>query len=265
MPVGGTDYEAMLHAVLDAFSAGGTADRYLIVLSDGESQTDDLAGPRRRPAQEKHPRDRPRRRHRAGRVHPRRVGRLREGRARRRRALQAQQLHAAGARLGHQRRVHRRQRVGRPRRAAQTDGRGRPPRRVQGAHPGAAAGALPVGAGARAALPAAQPLARIPGAAARAQPAAGSRYRKADTRTGKPRLAGAAERPPRRCMSRWPVCRCSGFRLVRRRGHLGLRRAAQQAGRTPLGAAGARPPATMPRWRRRPSRGDGVCRKPSSR
>jgi len=40
MPVGGTDYEAMLHAVLDAFSAGGTADRYLIVLSDGESQTD---------------------------------------------------------------------------------------------------------------------------------------------------------------------------------------------------------------------------------
>jgi Ca-activated chloride channel homolog len=40
MPVGGTDYEAMLHAVLDAFSASGTADRYLIVLSDGESQTD---------------------------------------------------------------------------------------------------------------------------------------------------------------------------------------------------------------------------------
>ena len=40
MPVGGTDYEAMLHAVLDAFSASGMADRYLIVLSDGESQTD---------------------------------------------------------------------------------------------------------------------------------------------------------------------------------------------------------------------------------
>lgn len=40
MPVGGTDYEAMLRAVIDAFSAGGTADRYLIVLSDGESQTD---------------------------------------------------------------------------------------------------------------------------------------------------------------------------------------------------------------------------------
>jgi Ca-activated chloride channel family protein len=40
MPVGGTDYEAMLRAVLDAFSTGGTADRYLIVLSDGESQTD---------------------------------------------------------------------------------------------------------------------------------------------------------------------------------------------------------------------------------
>ena len=47
MPVGGTDYEAMLHAVLDAFSASGTADRYLIILSDGESQTDgwkDLLG-----------------------------------------------------------------------------------------------------------------------------------------------------------------------------------------------------------------------------
>ncbi|MDD2764451.1 MAG: VWA domain-containing protein [Opitutaceae bacterium] len=40
MPVVGTDYEAMLRAVLDAFGDGGTADRYLIVLSDGESQTD---------------------------------------------------------------------------------------------------------------------------------------------------------------------------------------------------------------------------------
>ena len=40
MPVVGTDYEAMLRAVLDAFSASGTADRYLIILSDGESQTD---------------------------------------------------------------------------------------------------------------------------------------------------------------------------------------------------------------------------------
>ncbi len=40
MPVGGTNYEAMLRAVLDAFGASGTADRYLIILSDGESQTD---------------------------------------------------------------------------------------------------------------------------------------------------------------------------------------------------------------------------------
>lgn len=39
MPVGGTDYAAMLRAVLDAFSASSTADRYLIVLSDGESTT----------------------------------------------------------------------------------------------------------------------------------------------------------------------------------------------------------------------------------
>jgi Ca-activated chloride channel family protein len=47
LPVGGTDYGAMLRAVLDAFSAGSSADRYLIVLSDGESLTDDwrdLAG-----------------------------------------------------------------------------------------------------------------------------------------------------------------------------------------------------------------------------
>lgn len=41
MPVGGTDYEAMLHAALDAFDSSGGADRYLIILSDGESQTDD--------------------------------------------------------------------------------------------------------------------------------------------------------------------------------------------------------------------------------
>lgn len=40
MPLGGTDYEAMLRAVLDAFGASGTADRYLIILSDGESQTE---------------------------------------------------------------------------------------------------------------------------------------------------------------------------------------------------------------------------------
>ena len=45
MPVGGTNYEAMLHAVLDAFSASSTADRYLIVLSDGESQDDGWQGP----------------------------------------------------------------------------------------------------------------------------------------------------------------------------------------------------------------------------
>jgi Ca-activated chloride channel family protein len=47
MPVGGTNYDAMLRAVLDAFSASGTADRYLIILSDGESQTEgwrDLVG-----------------------------------------------------------------------------------------------------------------------------------------------------------------------------------------------------------------------------
>ncbi len=44
MPVGGTDYEAMLHAVLEAFSASGTADRYLIVLSDGESTTEGWQG-----------------------------------------------------------------------------------------------------------------------------------------------------------------------------------------------------------------------------
>jgi Ca-activated chloride channel homolog len=40
MPVGGTNYEAMLHAALDAFSASGSADRYLIILSDGESEDD---------------------------------------------------------------------------------------------------------------------------------------------------------------------------------------------------------------------------------
>ncbi|HUJ45449.1 MAG TPA: VWA domain-containing protein [Opitutaceae bacterium] len=44
MPVGGTNYEAMLRAVLDAFSASGTADRYLIILSDGESQTEGWRG-----------------------------------------------------------------------------------------------------------------------------------------------------------------------------------------------------------------------------
>jgi Ca-activated chloride channel family protein len=40
LPVGGTNYSAMLGAALDAFSAGSSADRYLIVLSDGESLED---------------------------------------------------------------------------------------------------------------------------------------------------------------------------------------------------------------------------------
>jgi Ca-activated chloride channel family protein len=44
MPVGGTDYGAMLRAALDAFSAGSAADRFLIVLSDGESLTDNWQG-----------------------------------------------------------------------------------------------------------------------------------------------------------------------------------------------------------------------------
>ncbi len=51
MPVGGTNYSAMLGAALDAFSGGSAADRYLIVLSDGESLEDgwkDMSGELRR-------------------------------------------------------------------------------------------------------------------------------------------------------------------------------------------------------------------------
>ena len=40
MPVGGTDYGAMLRAALAGFGADSPADRFLIVLSDGESLTD---------------------------------------------------------------------------------------------------------------------------------------------------------------------------------------------------------------------------------
>jgi Ca-activated chloride channel family protein len=40
MPVGGTDYTAMLDAVLDGFSEASDTDRYLVILSDGESSTD---------------------------------------------------------------------------------------------------------------------------------------------------------------------------------------------------------------------------------
>lgn len=42
LPQGGTDYQAMLRAAIEAFGAGGgAADRFLIALSDGESQTED--------------------------------------------------------------------------------------------------------------------------------------------------------------------------------------------------------------------------------
>lgn len=40
LPQGGTDYAAMLRTALDAFGREENADRFLIVLSDGESQTD---------------------------------------------------------------------------------------------------------------------------------------------------------------------------------------------------------------------------------
>jgi len=40
MPVGGTDYGALIDAAADAFSSGATADRFLIILSDGGA-TDD--------------------------------------------------------------------------------------------------------------------------------------------------------------------------------------------------------------------------------
>jgi Ca-activated chloride channel family protein len=40
LPAGGTNYEALLTAALEAFSRDGGADRYLIILSDGEAADD---------------------------------------------------------------------------------------------------------------------------------------------------------------------------------------------------------------------------------
>ena len=41
LPEGGTEYAALLDTALDAFSDDDAADRYLIILSDGESQTEE--------------------------------------------------------------------------------------------------------------------------------------------------------------------------------------------------------------------------------
>ncbi len=41
LPEGGTEYAALLDTALDAFSNDAAADRYLIILSDGESQTEE--------------------------------------------------------------------------------------------------------------------------------------------------------------------------------------------------------------------------------
>jgi len=41
LPEGGTNYKALIETSLTAFGAAGGADRFLIVLSDGEAQTDD--------------------------------------------------------------------------------------------------------------------------------------------------------------------------------------------------------------------------------
>ncbi|GAB5559939.1 MAG: hypothetical protein SynsKO_15860 [Synoicihabitans sp.] len=40
LPAGGTEYAALLDTALDSFSADSSADRFLIILSDGESQTE---------------------------------------------------------------------------------------------------------------------------------------------------------------------------------------------------------------------------------
>ncbi|CAM2834325.1 VWA domain-containing protein [Rariglobus hedericola] len=40
LPEGGTDYDALLETTITAFSSSNAADRFLIVLSDGEAQTD---------------------------------------------------------------------------------------------------------------------------------------------------------------------------------------------------------------------------------
>jgi Ca-activated chloride channel family protein len=41
LPEGGTNYHDLLQTALDSFSTDGTADRYLIILSDGEATDDD--------------------------------------------------------------------------------------------------------------------------------------------------------------------------------------------------------------------------------
>ena len=40
LPEGGTNYDALLETTITAFGASGSADRFLIVLSDGEAQSD---------------------------------------------------------------------------------------------------------------------------------------------------------------------------------------------------------------------------------
>jgi Ca-activated chloride channel family protein len=41
LPEGGTNYRSLLQTAVDAFGSSSGADRYLIILSDGEAQTDD--------------------------------------------------------------------------------------------------------------------------------------------------------------------------------------------------------------------------------
>ncbi len=41
LPAGGTEYVALLNTALDSFSSDSSADRFLIILSDGESQTEE--------------------------------------------------------------------------------------------------------------------------------------------------------------------------------------------------------------------------------
>ncbi len=106
LPEGGTNYRALIETSLAAFGTG-TADRFLIVLSDGEATDDDwkeVAGELKKKGI------------RviglgigttSGRDDSGRLGRIREGRARRRRAFQTRERHAAGTRLGHRRRLPR--------------------------------------------------------------------------------------------------------------------------------------------------------------
>ena len=154
LPEGGTNYRQLIETAADAFGSGSAADRYLIILSDGEATDDDWKGQVASALAKKGVRVIGLGVGTAARRHdPRRGRRLHEGRQRGGRPLPTGKRHASRSGAGDPRHLPRRERVGRPAGSALLHGRCGAKGPLHRAEHRPLRGALPMGACPGARLP----------------------------------------------------------------------------------------------------------------